>query len=234
MLSNRRHSVTVHNIQSSVAFSNNGTFLYVTDLFHIYQYDLSYSVLDSGKLTVAIWDSTYDPLGPPFATYFWICRLAPDHKIYISTGNGTIYLHVINSPDNAGLACDVRQHALTLPTYNFNSIPYFPNYSLSQITGSICDSLTLSSTDHSPPLYEKEINVFPNPAERVLYVSVAGHKPFQSMAIFNSLGTEMSCNTTLLKHDEYIEFNISNLIPGVYFIELSGEKEKVVRRFVKL
>ncbi|MEZ5068919.1 MAG: hypothetical protein R2847_10725 [Bacteroidia bacterium] len=33
-------------------------------------------------------------------------QLAPDGKIYVSTGNGTMHIHVINNPDSAGTACD--------------------------------------------------------------------------------------------------------------------------------
>jgi PKD repeat protein len=67
--------------------------------------------------------------------------LAPDGKIYINSNNRCSYLHVINEPDSLGLACEVCQHCVDLPSVNAFSMPNFPNYRLGHLEGSPCDTL---------------------------------------------------------------------------------------------
>ncbi|MBK7285930.1 MAG: hypothetical protein IPI95_01830 [Flavobacteriales bacterium] len=122
------------------AFSPNSRFLYVTSVLDVYQYDTEASDIAASMVHIAHWDSTYSP-GPPFATVFDIAQLAPDGKIYIGTGNSTLRMHVINDPDEPGLACNMVQHGVVMPTYYTNSLPNHPNYFLGPVDGSVCDSL---------------------------------------------------------------------------------------------
>ncbi|MBK6643050.1 MAG: hypothetical protein IPG39_18365 [Bacteroidetes bacterium] len=110
-----------------VAFLSKLAVFYVSSTNYVYQFDVTAANIMSTKTTVAVWDGFYSP-NPPFATKFDIAQLAPDGKIYIATGNSTLHLHVINQPDSAGLACDLVQHGVPLPAYNFNSLPNHPNY----------------------------------------------------------------------------------------------------------
>jgi len=72
-------------------------------------------------------------------------------------------LHVINEPDLPGSACDFQQHAIELPTYNFNSLPNHPNYHLGPVDGSVCDSLGINVG--VPDLGAAfSVSVFPNPS----------------------------------------------------------------------
>ncbi len=144
------------------AFSPNGEVLYVTEGEKVYQYDLTASNIAASRITVAEWDGFYDT-HPAFSTLFWIARLAPDGKIYISTGNGTRYLHVIHQPDVLGMGCNVEQRGVELPTYNANSIPYHPNYWLGPIDGSPCDSLGIS-VGLPDRVISLNASVYPNPS----------------------------------------------------------------------
>ena len=74
----------------------------------------------------------------------WLVKRTPTTRtIYISSYDGTYMLHVINQPDSFGLACDVQQHAVTLPGPGGNmAVPTFPNYNLGPLVGSPCDTLT--------------------------------------------------------------------------------------------
>ncbi|MBK9193883.1 MAG: hypothetical protein IPO17_02645 [Flavobacteriales bacterium] len=100
-----------YDLSGGVAFSTSGRFLYASSVFDLYQVDMEAADIASSLLHVASWDSTYSP-SPPFATLFDAAQLASDGKIYISTGNGTDKLHVINYPDSLG--ADIQQHAITL------------------------------------------------------------------------------------------------------------------------
>jgi hypothetical protein len=127
-----------------IAISPNNRFLYVSSFKYLYQYDLWAANIESSRITVATWDG-FEESGF-FATTFYLAQLAPDGKIYINSNNGVSYLHVINNPDSLGLACDVCQHCIDLPTINAVSLPNFPNYRLHHLAGSPCDTL------RSPPL----------------------------------------------------------------------------------
>ncbi|MBL0052026.1 MAG: hypothetical protein IPP29_11225 [Bacteroidetes bacterium] len=127
-----------YGLGGGVEFSPNSQYVYVSNIDSVYQYDVTATNIDSTKIIVAVWDSFYDG-GPPFAALFDPMELAPDGKIYISTGNGTRYLHVINNPDSPGLACNVTLHNIVLPTYNFNTLPNHPNYFLG--ANGLCNNL---------------------------------------------------------------------------------------------
>jgi hypothetical protein len=130
-----------------IAISPNNRFLYVSSFRYVYQYDLHADDIEASRITVAKWDGFYD-LHPAFPTTFYLAQLAPDGKIYINSNSSTRYLHVINNPDSLGLACDVCQHCVELPTKNSWSLPNFPNYRLHHLEGSPCDTL------RQPPVAE--------------------------------------------------------------------------------
>lgn len=121
------------------AISPNSRFLYVSSWLHVYQYDLWADDIEASGITVAEWDGFADE--DIFSNTFYLAQLAPDGKIYINSNNGTKHLHVINQPDSLGLACDVCQHCVELPSWNSFSMPNFPNYRLGHEEGSPCDTL---------------------------------------------------------------------------------------------
>ncbi|MDQ3050778.1 MAG: T9SS type A sorting domain-containing protein, partial [Bacteroidota bacterium] len=135
--------------------SPNSNYLYHSKWNTIYQIDLSTFSQD----TVAINDGFYSPY-PPFQTDFWLMYLAADGKIYISSGNGVIDMHVINSPDSSGLACDVQQHSLHTPCFFVRSNVLHPNYYLGPVIGSLCDTLGLGMQELP---HDFHFSVSPNP-----------------------------------------------------------------------
>ena len=54
-------------------------------------------------------------------------------------------MHVINTPNQPGLASHLAQHSINLPNLNDKSIPNFPNYRLGPLDGSPCDTLGLDN-----------------------------------------------------------------------------------------
>ncbi|MEL7222917.1 MAG: PKD domain-containing protein, partial [Bacteroidota bacterium] len=102
-------------------------------------YDLWADDIEASRITVAEWDGFADE--GIFSNTFYLAQLAPNGKIYINSNNGTKHLHVINQPDSLGLACEVCQHCVELPSWNSFSMPNFPNYRLGHEEGSPCDTL---------------------------------------------------------------------------------------------
>ncbi|MBK8845566.1 MAG: T9SS type A sorting domain-containing protein [Bacteroidetes bacterium] len=147
--------------------SPNSRYGYVSHGPYIFQFDLQASNMAASLDTVAVNDGFYDP-NPPWPTSFVLHQLGPAGKIYISTGNATFSLHVIDQPDSADTLCNVLQHSLSLGRFNV-TIPNFPNYDLGPLAGSPCDTLGLNLT---PALSKGEgaIRLAPNPANNSFYI----------------------------------------------------------------
>jgi len=214
-----------------VAFSASSQVLYVASTKYVYQFDLEAANIPATQTTVAVWDGHYSP-SPPAATVFYLAQLAPDNKIYISSQNGVLSMHVIEHPDSLGLACNVCQHCIALPAVNGTTIPNHPNYHLGALGSSICDSLPTDIGDLVKSTAE-EIVLFPNPVKDILYVRNQVTNTQKEVRIYNSLLQQVSIPVSLINQGEYFEVNTSGLLPGVYFLEIITEKGKVLKRFVK-
>lgn len=123
------------------AFSPNSRYLYINYFTKAFQYDLEAPDVWASRVQVA----EYDGFLNPSPTTFYLMQLAPDGKIYSSSTNSVSSLHIINSPDEPGLACQYQQHGIELPNRNAYSMPTFPNYRLGPLDGSACDTLGLDN-----------------------------------------------------------------------------------------
>ena len=214
-----------------VAFSPNSNVLYVSSTSYLYQFDLLSSNIPLSKTTVAIWDTTYSP-NPPFATTFYLSQLAPDGKIYISTTNSTIDIHVIDYPDSLGFACQVCQHCVHLQAYDAFTIPNMPSYHLGSLPGSICDTLTSSIAAISVGV--EGFSIFPNPAKDLVYLLNKSKSIPKSILVENAIGELFQVHMSFLNNGEYIEMNIENLKPGIYFIVIIQDEKKRTLKMVKV
>ena len=208
------------NAIGGVAFSPNNRFLYVSSVEDVYQYDTEASDIEASMVHIAEWDGFYSP-SPPFATLFDIAQLAPDGKIYISTGNGTQHLHVINEPDQAGMACEMVQHGVELPTYYMNSLPNHPNYHLGPVDGSICDSLGINTDVATLSMGEVlGVRVHPNPGKGLFTLNYPAQPVEGLLEVMDGNGRiihrkQLSQWTTLHRLD------LTGHAPGLYHCRLS-------------
>ncbi|GAB4493911.1 MAG: hypothetical protein OHK0019_18920 [Saprospiraceae bacterium] len=154
------------NSRAGVAFSPDSRYLYVSRFDSLYQYDMSVADFNSTRQTVAYFDGEIDSTGlrDPF---FYTMLLAPDNKIYMNTPGSTKALHVINYPNEKGLACGFQKWGLDLPTLHYGQMPNLPNFRLGAIDppcgSSACDTLPVTET----------FTVFPNPATEYIVISNA-------------------------------------------------------------
>ena len=213
---------------AGACFSSNGRILYIATVDHLYQYDTWSTNVDSSRILIAINDNFHDPVTGNL-THFWLMALAPDGKIYISTSSSTPYLHVINSPDSLGVACDFCQHCIALPIVNAFTMPNFPNYLLGAEVGSVCDSLTSSINDLKN--LTQDIILFPNPAINLLTVKSSTTK-IESITIYNALSQIVESKIEKQKSDQ-LQVNIEQLEAGFYYMEVITERGKAVKKFVK-
>ncbi len=130
-------------------------------------------------ITVAEYDGYVSPPSSsiPFPTTFFQGMLAPNGKIYITANNGVDVLHIIHEPNQAGLACNVEQHGLQMPTRHSFQVPNFPHFRLYDMQGSPCDSLGINDPVATEEVEQEEARllVFPNPAQTEVNVNFPHH-----------------------------------------------------------
>ena len=119
--------------------------MYVSLCDSIVQYDLYSPDIFESEVTVAKYDGFISP-GPDsvqnYPTRFFQMQLAPNDKIYVNIPNVVSrFLHVIDQPNEKGIACNVLQHEIQLPYFNWVKMPNFPNYRLGALENSGCDTL---------------------------------------------------------------------------------------------
>ncbi len=142
-----------------LSFSPDSRYLYFSNTGGLYQLDLSDNTSDYVLI------GTYTGFQTQFfyVTFFQM-HLAPDGKIYMGTSYGTKYLHVIDHPNEAGLACGFRERGLELPRWTSWTINYFPNFNLYDDPYGSCDSLGINDPNYTGASLFEEFKVFPNPA----------------------------------------------------------------------
>ncbi|MEO8150672.1 MAG: T9SS type A sorting domain-containing protein [Bacteroidia bacterium] len=138
----------------SCAFSPDASKLYVTtddQTTRLFQYDLNAPNIAASK------DTLWTISNPPYAG--GALKLAPDNKIYMSSWftdgfnfpypyPDSVYnmynmnLSVINQPDSLGIASDFQPYSFYLGgKRTYLGLPNNPDYELSPLIGSSCDSL---------------------------------------------------------------------------------------------
>jgi hypothetical protein len=213
---------------SGASFSPNSRFIYLSDRLYLYQVDLM-DEKPKAEL-IAEWDGFREPFLNR-GTVFGPMQIGPDCRIYVSTGSCIKYWHIIMNPDEKGVACDVKQHALEFNTSICN-IPYFPNYRLD--TGyAFCDPdkkvITGSLDIFWPDQKDKFIiNIYPNPSSD--YITIETSQPCK-IEIYDITGHKVLTTTT---DENRTEVNIAPLNPGLYLIKCTtGSGVASVQKFVK-
>ena len=149
-------------------------------------------------------------------------QLTPDCRIFINAAGGHRYWHIIQNPNEKGLACNVEQHVLLLPTRTFNTLPYFPNYSLGPIgnEGYPCDStktkITFSSVD-VPIFQQVEARVFPNPTSGTIQIDMPPNTGELNFHLYDMAGRQVFTQNSVLTFEE---IHLGNIAKGLYFYRI--------------
>ena len=145
----------------ATVFAPDSKHLYLSSWQAVTVLDLSATNIIASLDTLAYFDGNASP-SEPFVTGFFNPNLGPDGKLYYSTTNGTLSMHLIHNPDLPGHASDVEQHGLDLPKYNSGTMCIFPNYRLGEWEGSPCDTINgqkpgdgFVKSDWYPPAHAK-------------------------------------------------------------------------------
>ena len=127
---------------AGAAFSHDSRYLYLTSYQYVFQFDTEATDVFATMDTVGTCD--FKICGSLPYSYV-LCQLGPDGRIYISSGNTTDCMSMIEYPFKQGKACQVQNNAISLAYLNDNTIPNNPNYRLGPMDGSPCDTLGMDN-----------------------------------------------------------------------------------------
>jgi type IX secretion system substrate protein len=229
LLSNYRKIIINDSIQIGLgaAFSPNSQYLYGSSSIYLYQIDATSNQPNTTLKTVATWDGTYSP-NPPFAATFFVQQLANNGKIYITSANGTLMMHTIESPNFADTLCDVQQHSVSLPTYNSGTIPNFPNYNLGPLIGSPCDTLVGIYEIFNKPI---NLTISPNPSAGQLEVNYELPQNERGvLEIINILG-EVVYKHDLVQWSSVHRLNL-DVSSGIYQVMVTTSKTRESKKIL--
>lgn len=211
-----------------VAFSPSSRYLYVSRWDTLYQYDLKAPDLLASEVAVAGYDGFLGDFNRP--TRFYSLLLAPDNKIYCCVANNNSrYLHVIERPDEPGLACDVRQHSIQLPVFNNFLLPNMPYYRLWEWKGSPCDTLGKVAVQEPGAEESGGMSLYPNPADQVLMVAFA-HDFSGRLEVVDMSGRVLLSKQ--MQQSQQERFDTQTLPIGAYLLRCIGDGQ-VLNQAVK-
>lgn len=234
----------------SCEISPNENLLYISQSNHyvsyLFQLDLRDSVPWNTRDTIWTQSTIYYNAGA--------IELAPDNKIYFSTGwydnshfpypypDSAYYpenmnLGVINSPDNLGTACDFQPYSFYLGGHRtYIGLPNNPNYEMGPDTGSVCDTLPhlgVGTNELQFHKKEKELDVYYHHDWQTAFINASGLQGKNySLQIFDITGKQLFTEQGKLSSQYFTKDFHCNFANGIYIVSLATEKEKLTARFI--
>lgn len=219
-----------------VAFSPNSRYLYASCGYNLYQFDMLAEDIIGSEVRVGIFDGAQVPL----STTFYQQMLAPDGKIYMTSSNGSKYLHVIHEPQKAGEACNFEQRGVELFGYHAFSPPNFPYFRLFDAQDTPCDTLGITIAPPQEDTLVKplpcvaEARLYPNPAISSTWLESPGCQAL-SVGVYDVLGRHVQ-DLALPADAVRVPIDVSGWAAGVYMLRLrsAGSSEGKVLPLVVL
>ncbi len=207
--------------------SGTSKLFYACSSSNIFQIDTDSLTVD----TVANYDGFISPPNLTCcATSFWNMYLAPNGKIYITSGNGVQHLHEMNYPDSSGLACDVQQHAINLGYAQLRAVPNHPNYNLGPVVGSVCDSLSVGIKEQN---HDFRMGLSPNPTQNgfVKLVYLLPQNQPGELNIYSITG-QLMYRQSLPPWSSLQHLDVSDLPGGLYTCVLTSGGYRIATKLV--
>ncbi|MBK6640370.1 MAG: T9SS type A sorting domain-containing protein [Bacteroidetes bacterium] len=212
-----------------VSVSPQGTYLYISSNYtEILQFNLDAIDIYQSRTVVGLDDGILNP----FPAKYFLHRLGPDGRIYISSYDENFSLHVINNPDIGGIGCNFEQRGFPLVngTTWRGGVPNIPNFSLGALSGSSCDTITSIPEMESVFTY----GVYPNPCFNSAQLSISGATEKAEIFLYNTFG-QLLYKTTAFPSNNFIhtQLPVRDLVAGIYLVKVSMGEKEIAQKLVK-
>jgi hypothetical protein len=202
---------TLDSTSTGVCFSPNDKFIYLTQPFHVYQFELNES--DSALAWYRVIRGA-DTTLQKFENYGQLYK-GIDGRIYIgkTLGISSNANSVIDKPNIKGLGCEFCKKCFHVSGANSYSSSFsnMPDFNLG---GKTCFPLSLPN-----PPNEGVFEVFPNPAFGKFQIKCKN--PNSKKELYNSIGQ-------LIISTKENEIDVRHLSKGVYFLSVGFETKKII------
>jgi len=147
-------------------WSPSSQFLYLIERDTVWQLDTTIEPVEDGLVFIGEYDGGMDPTFSNFKE----SALGPDCRIYIRPGSSTLSFHVIQYPDEKGIACGFEQRAIRLPYISsVGSFPNFPRFRVDEEDK--CDPSIVSAFGEVV-YYRRDLITYPNPVSDILTIEL--------------------------------------------------------------
>lgn len=130
------------------------------------------------------------------------------------------------------LAVDTGNHKIYVKVRTFFKIVDLPSQ-LDQLDSSTIDFLLKMPTAVQELEQAAGLKAYPNPAQNVLYVEVSKYNSKVTYEIYNIVGQSFPITTNYSPNTGQVTFDISSLLPGVYFVRGENDGRTYQTRFIK-
>lgn len=212
-----------YSTMGGIEFSPSGKYLYVSTWGELFQYDMEAKDIKSSIIRIDSFDG--------FHTWTWVTygclQLGPDCRIYVLPTTGVEYQGIIMNPDLPGKLCDFRPHSLKLPAYGRLNRVYHPHYRLGTGDPDCDPSIRLNTAAQNIPKELPYMNVYPNPSDQILHVSLRYNLTKDARADIVDLYGRSVYTEILKQGADQFELNISNVNNGIYLLRLKDEDGRI-------
>ena len=200
---------------SSVEWSPNSRFIYVSIQDQLWQVDTWEDNLEDGMVLIDVYDGGVDP----FPTTFFLMALAPDCRIYMNSTTGAFSYHVINRPNEKGLACDFVQQGIMLPfPSSAGTLPNFPRFRVDEVDK--CDP-GITSVFGEDIFWRRDLTTYPNPVSTQLTIELPEGESGK-VYVFNMEG-RLILEDDKVHSSAAVSLDMSGIPTGTYSVEFLPE-----------
>lgn len=195
----------------SIEWSPNSRFIYTASRLKLHQVDMWENNPQNSVILIDVYNGTQDP----FSTTFFLMVQAPDCKIYMTPTGSQFSIHVINKPNELGVACDFVQNGIKFQYPNGGTLPNFPRFRVDE--ESKCDP-TITSVFGETVYYRRDLQVYPNPSTGLFTLKLPEPIGDAQIIVTNVTGELIYKREIINSIIE--EVNITNFPSGRYNIEV--------------
>ncbi|HKK87628.1 MAG TPA: T9SS type A sorting domain-containing protein [Saprospiraceae bacterium] len=208
------------NLSQGCAFSSDGSKLYYTDQFHLFQFETDKMDLFDGLDTIA-------ELSELNGVGMRQMSLAPDCRIYMANGQFPS-VNIIMHPNRDGKACELRPK---MPIdYLSHNMCYYPNYRLGTVFP-FCDSTKVLPPEWRPVSNQErvvretlDVRIYPNPASGV--VQLEAQSPIDQVEVLDFQGRPVGV------YERTTSLDLSHQPAGLYFLRITSREGQVTKKLI--